>query len=100
MALSCKVVHYNGVMRVSRTLSVTLPPEMLSRAEALARKDNRTMSELFREALRVYERHRWWEEVNALGRMSAERAGIRTEEDLLAAIHDLRRNKRRKAGKP
>jgi predicted DNA-binding protein len=45
-------------MRTTKTLSVTLPPEMLSRVEALAKKENRTMSELVREALRQYERQR------------------------------------------
>ncbi|HEY6327901.1 MAG TPA: ribbon-helix-helix domain-containing protein [Blastocatellia bacterium] len=39
-------------MRTTKTLSITLPPEMLARAEQLAKKENRTMSELVREALR------------------------------------------------
>ncbi len=39
-------------MRTTRTLSITLPPKMLARAEEIARKENRTMSELVREALR------------------------------------------------
>jgi len=42
-------------MRTTKVLSVSLPPEMLSRAEELARDENRTMSELVREALRSYE---------------------------------------------
>jgi predicted transcriptional regulator len=42
-------------MRTSKTISVSLPPTQLKRAEKLARKENRTMSELFREALRQYE---------------------------------------------
>jgi metal-responsive CopG/Arc/MetJ family transcriptional regulator len=42
-------------MRTSKTISVSLPPVQLKRAEKLARKENRTMSELFREALRQYE---------------------------------------------
>jgi metal-responsive CopG/Arc/MetJ family transcriptional regulator len=42
-------------MRTSKTISVSLPPLQLKRAEKLARKENRTMSELFREALRQYE---------------------------------------------
>jgi Arc/MetJ-type ribon-helix-helix transcriptional regulator len=35
-------------------LSVSLPPEMLSWAEEVARSEHRTMSELVREALRAY----------------------------------------------
>jgi CopG family transcriptional regulator/antitoxin EndoAI len=74
-------------MRSTKTLSVTLPPEMLTRAEELAKKENRTMSELVREALRQYERKSWWDEMNAYGRKSAEAAGVRTEEDVINLIH-------------
>ena len=80
-------------MRTTKTLSVTLPPEMLSRAEALAKKENRTMSELVREALRQYERQRWWEETNAYGRARAKELGIR-EEDVDRLIHEYRQEKR------
>jgi predicted transcriptional regulator len=80
-------------MRTSQIVSITLPPEMLSRATALAKKENRTMSELVREALRQYERHRWWEETNAYGRARAKALGIR-EEDVDRVIHEYRREKR------
>jgi len=42
-------------MRTTAPLSITLPPDMLKRAKKLAGKENRTMSELIREALRRYE---------------------------------------------
>jgi Arc/MetJ-type ribon-helix-helix transcriptional regulator len=42
-------------MRTTEPISVTLPPEMLKRARKLAARENRTMSELVREALRRYE---------------------------------------------
>jgi Arc/MetJ-type ribon-helix-helix transcriptional regulator len=35
--------------------SITMPPEMAKQAERLAKKENRTMSELMREALRRYQ---------------------------------------------
>jgi Arc/MetJ-type ribon-helix-helix transcriptional regulator len=41
-------------MRTSKVLSVSLPPEMHSWAEEVARSENRTMSELIRESLRAY----------------------------------------------
>ncbi len=41
-------------MRTTKVLSVSLPPEMLSWAEEVARSEQRTMSELVREALRAY----------------------------------------------
>jgi predicted transcriptional regulator len=78
-------------MRTTKTLSVTLPPEMLTRAEKLAKRENRTMSELVREALRQYERQQWWDQMNVYGRRTAEAAGIKTEDDIVDAIHAMRR---------
>jgi Arc/MetJ-type ribon-helix-helix transcriptional regulator len=42
-------------MRTTKVYSITMPPEMAKQAEALAKKENRTMSELMREALRRYQ---------------------------------------------
>ncbi len=36
--------------RKSKVYTISLPPELAQRAEALAQRDSRTMSELFREA--------------------------------------------------
>jgi CopG family transcriptional regulator/antitoxin EndoAI len=90
LAKSCLTLRYIIVMRTTKTLSITLPPEMLSRAEQLAKKEHRTMSELVREALRQYERKTWWDEMNAYGRKSAEAAGVRTEEDVVNVIRATR----------
>ena len=40
--------------RKSKVYTISLPPELAERAEALAQRDSRTMSELFREAFRTY----------------------------------------------
>jgi len=80
-------------MRTSRTLSITLPPEMLNRAERLAQQEDRTMSELVREALRYYERRRWWEEMNAYGRAKAEERGL-TEADVVPMVKQVREERR------
>ncbi len=80
-------------MRSAKTLSVTLPSDMLKRAQSIARKESRTMSELIREALRHYERRSWWDEVNAYGRAQAEQRGIR-EEDVDRLVHEVRARKR------
>jgi len=68
---------------------------MLSRAEKLAKKEDRTMSELVREALRFYERQRWWEETNAYGRAQAAALKI-NENDLERLIESSRREKRKR----
>lgn len=80
-------------MRNTRTLSVTLPPDMLKRAQSIAKKESRTMSELIREALRHYERRSWWDDVNAYGRSKADRQGVR-ERDVDQLVHELRAAKR------
>jgi metal-responsive CopG/Arc/MetJ family transcriptional regulator len=41
-------------MRTSKTISISMPPAQLRQAERLAKKQNRTMSELMREAFRHY----------------------------------------------
>jgi hypothetical protein len=43
------------VMRTSKVIAITMPPEMAEQAERLAKKQNRTMSELMREAFRRYQ---------------------------------------------
>ena len=80
-------------MRSTRTLSVTLPPDMLKRAQSIAKKESRTMSELVREALRHYERRSWWDDVNAYGRARAQRQGI-GEQDVDRIIHESRATRR------
>jgi Arc/MetJ-type ribon-helix-helix transcriptional regulator len=42
-------------MRTTKVYSITMPPDMARQAERLAKKENRTMSELMREALRRYQ---------------------------------------------
>ncbi|MBM3745970.1 MAG: ribbon-helix-helix protein, CopG family [Acidobacteria bacterium] len=80
-------------MGTSKTLSITLPPAMLSRAEQLAQQESRTMSELVREALRYYERRRWWEEMNSCGRARAEELGL-TERDVVPLVKQVRVQRR------
>lgn len=85
-------------MRGTRTLSVTLPPEMLRRAQSIAKRESRTMSELVREALRQYERRSWWDEVNAYGRRRAGKLGI-GEADVDRLVHEARRSSKSAARK-
>lgn len=47
-----------ATVRRSRVFSISMPPEMAERAEAVAKAQNRTISELMREAFRVYEERR------------------------------------------
>ena len=47
-------------MRTTKSVTISLPPTQLKTAERLAKKQNRTMSELFREGLRRLEQEEEW----------------------------------------
>ena len=83
-------------MRTSKTLSVTLPPEMLARAVEIAKREHRTMSELVREALRDYERKQQWDEMNAFGQAKARGLGL-TPNDVEPAVRAIRQQQRERA---
>ena len=46
--------------RKSRTITFSLPPEMAERVRGVMKEEGRTMSELLREALRLYMDEREW----------------------------------------
>jgi metal-responsive CopG/Arc/MetJ family transcriptional regulator len=77
-------------MRTTKVLSVTLPEPMLREAQEMARRENRTMSELVREALRSYRSKRRWDAIGVLGQASAEQMGLKNEEDVVRLIHEFR----------
>ena|SRR5438045_3210851 len=95
-------------MRTSRTLSVSLPPAQLKRAERLAKRENRTLSELVREALRHYEQkqetpinHDLLSALRAVQK-SAKRAGLDklTEREIDAEVTASRRERDKKIKQP
>ncbi len=81
-------------MRTTKVLSVTLPSPMLVEAKELARQENRTMSELIREALRQYQsqqvRKQRWDKISRLGADSAEQARVYSEEDVVRLVRESR----------
>ena len=46
--------------RKTKTITFSLPPEMAEQVQAVMREEDRTMSELIREALRNYMEERQW----------------------------------------
>lgn len=67
-------------MRTTKILSISLPPDLLREAERIARKEGRTKSELFREALRYYIQEKKWRELKEYGARQAQRLGIKETE--------------------
>ena len=82
-------------MRTTKVVSITLPPPLFEQVKTLAREENRTVSELFRESIRRYQREREWERIRSYGTMAAEMADVKTEEDVVNLIHEFRIEKRR-----
>jgi predicted transcriptional regulator len=77
--------------RRSRVFTISMPPEMAASAEALAKQENRSMSELMREAFRRYER----DEISRLIDETAAYAATRnprgyTEEDVERLVKEVR----------
>jgi len=74
-----------------KVVNISMPEEFFRQAEKLAREENRTRSELYREALRQYIETRQWQK---LQRETAERArklGITSEEDVEGIIAEVRK---------
>ena len=87
-------------MRNTKVVSISLPTEMLEAAELMAKQESRTMSELMREALRVYRRERLaWQDIFAYGEANAKRLGIKDEQGVVRMVRESRRQRRPAPGR-
>jgi predicted transcriptional regulator len=81
-------------MRTAKTVSITLPPDLLVKAQALAEREHRTISELFREALRHYiARDPDWESLLKRTRAAGATLGIGDEAQVERLSDEYRREK-------
>ena len=86
--------------RKSKVYTISLPPEMAKQAEAIAKDESRTMSELFREAFRAYRAERtrqWLEDVRAYASTRNPRGY--TEEDVPGLVKEVRAEMRAERGR-
>lgn len=89
-------MFYNVHMRTAKTVSITLPPDLLVKAQELAQREHRTMSELFREALRRYMvGDSQWDHLLARTRAKGKALGITREADVERLSDEYRAGKRR-----
>ena len=79
-------------MRTSKVLSLSLPPTLLREAERLAKKEGRTKSELFREALRRYLQERRWAELRRYGTQQTRKLGL-METDIERLVSEYRKDR-------
>lgn len=88
---------YTVVMPGGKTVSITLPPELLLEAQSLARRERRSMSELLREALRRYlTTNAEWDALLRRTRRTGRALAIRSEADVEQLSDDFRREKRQR----
>ena len=76
--------------RITKTVTLSLPPEMDKKISALMRKEGRTRSKLLREALRRYMEEQEWKATLKYGRMRAKERGI-TEDQVEDIVDAYRR---------
>ena len=79
--------------RTAVTIGFSVPPETAEQVEAMARREGRSKSELFRDMVRIYSEQRElevFEELAEYGRAQAERLGVRTEADVERLIAEAR----------
>ena len=70
-------------MQTQRSIiNISMPPAMAKRIEKVAKEENRTKSELLREAFRIYEFQKDWTKIKAWGRETALKMGIKSDEDV------------------
>jgi Arc/MetJ-type ribon-helix-helix transcriptional regulator len=87
-------------MRTAKTISITLPPELLVKAQEIAEREHRTISELFREALRRYRPiDPAWESLLRETRAIGKELGITTEADVERLSNEFRQEKLQAAGR-
>jgi CopG family transcriptional regulator/antitoxin EndoAI len=77
-------------MRTTRVLSLSLPPDLFRAAQRAARREGRTRSELFREALRRYIQEQRWRGLQQYGARRAESRGLQPA-DVQSAIQRHRK---------
>ena len=63
-------------------INISVPQALAKRIKRVAKEENRTQSELLREAFRKYEFDRDWVKIRALGKATAKRLHIKTYDDV------------------
>jgi len=79
--------------RTTKTLTVSLPPQIYEEIERLARLERKTKSELFRDMVKVYEEHldeERWQRLRRLGRATAGKYRLSSERDIEKLVHEAR----------
>ncbi len=80
------------MLRTTKLITISIFPELLKEAEKVAKEENRTRSELIREALRRYIAERQWRRLQRYGIKKAKKLGLK-EEDVERLVEEYRSEK-------
>jgi CopG family transcriptional regulator/antitoxin EndoAI len=79
-------------LRATKLITISMLPDLLKEAERVAKEENRTRSELIREALRRYIADRELRRLQRYGMKRAQELGLR-QEDVQRLIDEYRAEK-------
>ncbi|MDO8736927.1 MAG: ribbon-helix-helix domain-containing protein [Thermoleophilia bacterium] len=74
--------------RESKIITISLPPDLAEEIDRLATAENRSRSEVVREAFRDYVTYGRWRRIRRWGDETAREFGIRTEADVDRILHE------------
>ena len=77
------------MLRTSKLITISLLPDLLKEAEKLAKEENRSRSEIFREAIRRYIEDKKWDHIYRYGKMQTQQQGL-TEADVERLVDEYR----------
>jgi len=63
-------------------INISVPKSMAKQIAKTAKEENKTTSELMREAFRLYQFRKDWEKIRQVGEETARRMGIETYDDI------------------
>lgn len=79
----------------TQTLNISLPSDLVKKADQLAKKEYRNRSELIREAIRVYLKDlQEWEDIFEYGKKQGKKMGIKNAEDINKIVSEFRHGRK------
>ena len=80
----------------TKTVNISLPSELMSQLDRVAKERTSNRSELIREAVRSYLTDRQeWNYIFAYGKQQAKKLGV-TEDDVVRAVREVRKEMQEK----
>jgi len=76
----------------TQTFNISMPKELVSMMDLVARREYKNRSELIKEAVRVYlEERKMWNEIFAEGEKQAKKIGITSEDEVNTMVASFRK---------